>query len=218
MDKSLLPMFISDAFGLVFIVVWIVGYTRQGVKPEENLRRLAEQLGLEFVARPRSVTGILRGKTVEVFTEISGWGGPGRQTSEPTISARPTQDTGLTFQLVTRTSFSKIGEEIGGWHSLATCDAVFDAAWFVQSNRPEYFVVALLPELRGKLLAVHAAGLKGRFELAEFLVKYIPLDDSFSDANFCARIPAILDILCDLAEIAEVAPSGGAPGLAGGAS
>ncbi|MEI6862180.1 MAG: hypothetical protein WCL04_08005 [Verrucomicrobiota bacterium] len=77
----------------------------------------------------------------------------------------------------------------------------------MQSNRPEFFSAALLPELRAKLMATHAAGSKGSFTLKEDLGKYAEIG-SFSDAKRCVRFPALTDIVCDLADIAEVAPDG----------
>lgn len=84
---------------------------------------------------------------------------------------------------------------------------MFDAAWFMRSNRPEFFSAALMPELRAKLMAAHAAGSRGNFTIKDDLVKYAEVG-SFSDAKRCARFPALTDIVCDLADIAEIAPDG----------
>ena len=196
-------IFVAAFFGGL---LWLI--VKDSRKATANLRALAEQLGLEFAASKglfktgAKAMGTLRGKPVEVFTFTTGAGNS--RATWAAVSARPTSTGGLTFTLSGRNLLTKMGEWFGR-HGLVSGDPDFDATWFVQSNGTEFLTTALLPELRVKLMAAHAAGSHGSFTLADDLVKYAEIG-RFSDAARCARIPALMDIVCDLADIAEVAP------------
>jgi hypothetical protein len=207
---TLIPFLFVAGFSLA---IWAAVKARR--KTTANLHALAERLGLLFVPKQgwfkpsARATGVLRGKPVEVFTYTTSNGKS--STTWAAVSARPAHTGGLTFTLGGRNLLTKIGEWFGR-RGLTSGDAAFDAVWFARSNQPEFFSAALLSELRVKLLAAHATGSKGSFTLKDGLVKYVEVG-SFYDAKRCERIPTILDIVCDLADIAEVAPDsdGAAP-------
>ncbi len=201
-----LVSFISFGLLIFFLAQW------ECRKAEKNLAALAERLDFAFVSGGQRLiratfsraTGELRGKLVEVFNYVTYNGKNSERWSA--VSARLPHARGLTFTLGVRSFLTKIGEMFGQL-ALTTRDAGFDAEWVARSNRPEFFSAALLPELRAKLMAAHAAGSHGRFTLADGLVTYAE-SGSFADAKRCERFPALVDIVCDLADIAEVAPDG----------
>jgi|SRR5579885_1910362 len=197
---------------LPFIVILLVGglaIWRQQVqkrKAAANLQKLAAQLGLEFLAarswmaRP-SVAGTRRGKAVQIFNYTTG-----SSKSQTTWSAARVQLAApgpLTFKLKKRGVANQLAAFFGA-RSVSTGDAEFDQAWFVQTNQPEFLCAALLPELREKLMSAQRAGASGAFELTGSEVKYAEIG-LFATAKRADRFATLIDLLCDLADVAEVA-------------
>jgi hypothetical protein len=193
------------------LAVWAAA--RQGRRTTDNLRELAEQLGLEFVARapvlgvfyPEArATGQMRGKRVEVFSFSTG-SGKSRVWWCAVAAAVPAAG-GLTFHL-RRQGFGTKVMELFGAREIQMGEPEFDRTWFVQTNQPEFLRAALLPELRGKInTVVHDPGRAARspeFRLEQAAVRYAEIG-SFADAAGCARCRRAAEIVCDLADLAEV--------------
>ncbi len=171
-----------------------------------NLQRMAEQLGLEFQpakswsTTPR-VAGQLRGKPVAVFTYTTGSGKS--QQTWAALTVQPANPGSFTFALQKQGVSTKIMEFFGN-HEVTVGDAAFDAAWFVRTNRPDFFGVALIPELREKLMTAQHNFPGGKFELKDGVVKYFE-PGSFSSDSRAARFVVVADIVGDLADVADVA-------------
>jgi hypothetical protein len=203
------------AFGIAALVVVATGglviwaAMAQKQRTTANLQKLAEQLGLEFVAapgwlgRPR-VTGTLRGKQADFFTYVTGSGKSSTTWAAMTVQAATAG--ALTFSLEKRGFVTKI-EKLFGAHEAVVDDAAFAKGWFVQTNQPDFMGAALIPELRAKLMAARQAGANGKFELKSGEVKYAEVGD-FSVSTRCDRFAALADVMCDLADVAEVAAEG----------
>jgi hypothetical protein len=147
------------------------------------------------------LAGVLGGKPVELFSYAVNTG----KTSIPyvAISIQLSPTTGLTFKLQKQGFGSKV-MEFFGVHEITVGDPEFDAAWFVQTNQPDFFRAALLPELREKLMAAQRAGARGTFELKGGLLKYAE-QGTFASAPQTARFVGLADLMRDLADVAEVA-------------
>ena len=173
-----------------------------------NLRALALRLGLDFFDDKKSgwesilvVTGKHEGReiTFNTFTTGSGksrvnWRG---------VSVRPRTIGGLLFHFRPQGLRTKLAE-LFGTNEITVGDAAFDAAWFLETNEPEFLRAALVPEVRAKLMAAHAdAGTDGNFKLQQTAVVYAE-HGTFADPNDCARFELLLPVLHDLADIAEV--------------
>jgi hypothetical protein len=189
------------------LVVWAMVVQRR--RAAANLQKLAAQLGLDFVAaegwsgRAR-VTGTRRGKKIDFFNYTTGSGKS--RTIWAAVTARAAMAGALTFTLQKRSFLTKV-EKLFGVHEVTMGNAEFDRAWFVQTNQPEFLRAALIPELRAKLIGALHTGDKGKFELKNNEVKYAEAGD-FSDAKRRDRFTALADVMCDLADVAEVAAEG----------
>jgi hypothetical protein len=148
--------------------------------------------------------GQLRGKRVELFTFTTG---SGKSTIHwCAVAATLPAATGLTFHLQRQGLNTKFLELFGA-REIQMGDAEFDAAWFIQTNRPEYFRAALLPELRAKINAlVRELGVQARrmeFKLEQNAVRYAEIG-SFASGDSCRRCLRAAEIVGDLADLAEV--------------
>ena len=199
--QNLLPFFPLLVFA-VFLPMLILGALAARRRTEENLQKLAAQLGLAFQPEvgwsqaPR-VAGELRGKPVAVFLYSTGSGRS--RVSWAAITVQLTRPSGLSFTLEKQGLGAKLAELFGA-REITLGDARFDAAWFVQTNQPEFLSAALIPELREKLMAVQGAGARGKFELKDGLVKYAE-QGSLADAKLAERFVALADLVGDLADL-----------------
>jgi hypothetical protein len=205
MPNAWVPLIPLVVFAVVIpLIIW--GSITARRRTAENLQKLAGRLGLEFqpaagwTGSPR-VSGNLRGKPVEVFTYSTG-SGKTRKTWAA-ISVQPAGGGGLTFTLQKQGFGTKISELFGA-REITVGDPEFDAAWFIQTNQPEYFRAALLPEIREKLMAVRRVGARGKFECNGGLMKYAE-EGSFYQWQRSERFVALADVAGDLAEVVEVA-------------
>jgi hypothetical protein len=98
--------------------------------------------------------------------------------------------------------------ELFGAKEIQVGDEGFDRTWFIQTNQPEFFRAALLPELRAKINAlIHDLGTQARgmeFKLEGAAVRYAEMG-TFADGDSCQRCQRAADIVGDLADLAEVA-------------
>jgi hypothetical protein len=77
----------------------------------------------------------------------------------------------------------------------------------LETNEPEFFRAALVPEVRAKIMAA-PTGSSGNFKLETTSVCYAERG-TFADANDGARFEQLLPLLHDLADIAEVSAERG---------
>lgn len=198
------------AFGgftaLVVLGAWSAFRARR--QAHERLAVLAERLGLEFVAAETwtdnaRINGRLRGKRVEFFNYTTGSGKSRKSWSA--VSVAPASSGSLTFALCKQGFFTKV-RALFGAKEITVGDAAFDARWFIQTNQPDFFRAALMPELRVKLDAALAGLIKGgEIKLETGAVRYA--EQGTFTAERCARYEALLPVLCDLADVAEVSAS-----------
>jgi hypothetical protein len=209
MPQALIPF----GLGLIFFVVVVSVGIKAGKRARVRVGRLAEELGLAleppqitlgiFQGPPRA-SGVRRGKRIEIYNYSTGSGKS--RTTWSAISAQPRADGGLTFKITSQGFGSKIATLFGA-REIQVGDAEFDAAWFIETNRPEFLTAALLPEFRAKLQST-ARGRRGVFKLEHGKVVYAEVGGFFDEAR-CQRFAAIADIVCDFADMAEVHASSG---------
>ncbi|HTQ30461.1 MAG TPA: hypothetical protein VMI53_04570 [Opitutaceae bacterium] len=192
------------------LVIWATLVQKQ--RTAANLQKLAVRLGLEFLpaggwlGRP-SIVGPMRGKAVQIFNYTTGSGKS--RTTWSAMKAQLAAPSQLSFTL-RKQGFATRIIELFGAHEITVGDAEFDKAWFVQTNQPGFMRAALIPEMRAKLMAALHAGLPGAFELNGRDVKYAEVG-TFADAKRIERFAALGEVLCDLADVAEVAADQGKP-------
>jgi hypothetical protein len=204
----LIPVvFLVLGLGFTGLAGWAgVRYARLA---REQAQRLADALGLTlapaqptlglFWPSPRGA-GTMRGKYVEFFNYTTGSGKS--STTWSALTVRPRADGGLTFRLRKQGMRTKVMELFGA-KEITVDDATFDAAWFVQTNQPDYFRAALVGEIRDQLMAARRAGANGSFQLEGAVVKYAE-QGTFGDDRRRQRYELIAPLLCDLADVAEV--------------
>jgi hypothetical protein len=179
-----------------------------------NFKKLAAQLGLEFVpvsadsAKPMRVVGKLRSKEVQISNYSNNIAGDGLDRKSSTVWSAVTAQVGVpffafTFVLQKRDFGTKVAE-VFGTQETTVGDAEFEKVWFMQTSHPKFLCAVLLPELRAKLMAVRQAGANDKFELKDGEVKYIERG-SFSRAERSQRFVALADVVSNLAEVAAVA-------------
>jgi len=212
MNPAMVPILM---IGLFAVMIGLVGWAaaRQSKLTNENIRQLAAALGLQLEEEPpvlgifypeARAAGRLRGKRVELFPFATGSGKSRTQWSA--VAAALPAACGLTFHLQ-RQGFGSKFMELFGAREIQTGDAEFDAAWFIQTNQPEYFREALLPELRAKITSlVRELGSRARgmeFRLEQGVVRYAEIG-SFASGDCLKRCQRAVEIVCDLADLAEV--------------
>lgn len=206
MTDDAVNLLIFVVIGVVVVGGLIVALVVSRRNMTRNLQGLATQLGLEFVPtrnwfKQPSVAGTRRGRPVQIYNYYTGHGRYRKAWSA--VSAHSAGDGRLTFTLRKR-DFSARLTQLFSSRPISTDDAEFDQAWFVQTNEPEFLRAALIPELRAQLMEVRRAGSKGSFELALAVVKYAETG-YFTSAKRTGRFAALADVVCDLADMAEVA-------------
>lgn len=200
-----IPLLIVAAFGFVF---WLSA--RASKAAHANAVALASRLGLEVQVRPPFMgwfyptpraSGRIRGKRVDVFSYTTG-SGKSRKTWVA-LTAAPARNTGLTFALSRQGLGSRV-KSLFGAKEIEVGDRLFDERWFIETNKPEFFRAALLPELRSRLMSLdQVGGVPGAIRTENGVVKYAEAG-TFQDRARCERLAHLTDLLCDLADIAEV--------------
>ncbi len=89
-------------------------------------------------------------------------------------------------------------QELFGAREIVVGVPEFDAAWFVQTNAPDFLRPALLPELLEKFREF-----RGAFKLEKGQVTYVEMGQ-FDSEERCRRFESAVSLACDLADIAEV--------------
>jgi hypothetical protein len=188
-------------FSFIVILMRLIAISSR--KNYENLRNLAERLGLG-IGDPKpvmgfysttDVTGEIRGKRVRLYNYTTGTSKS--KTTWSAISVAPLKNGGLTFS-ISRQGFGSRVKALFGVDEIKVGDEAFDREWFIQTNAPDFLAAGLLPELQRKI-QTH----DGKWKLEEGEVIYSE-KGSFSDRERCERFIAIADAACDLADVAEV--------------
>jgi len=112
--------------------------------------------------------------------------------------------------LAQRQGFTTRIMEFFGTKEITVGDAAFDAAWFVQTNQPEFLAAALVPEIRARGMAALAARAKGSFSLKDGAVRYAEqgtLASAVQLARLEQQVP-LLHYLADLTDVAAAAERG----------
>lgn len=206
--RILLPfLFLIFTVGMIGFVFWMA--VTQARKTTANLQALAQRLNLVYgearissLVTSRTVSGPQAGREVSFHGFTTGSGKS--STTWRAVSVQPRRTGRLTFNFHRQGLASKI-EALFGAKEAVVGDAAFDAAWFLQTNEPEFLGAALVPEVRAKLMAAQAAGgANGNFKLVDGTVRYAEVG-TFADPRACTRLEQMLPVLHDLADITEVA-------------
>jgi len=172
-------------------------------KALENVKHLADRLRLRVTEnkpvlgfqRSPEAMGIIRGKKVRIYNYTTGTGKS--KTTWSAVAVTPALHSKLTFALTHQGIGTKLLEVFGA-KEIKVGDAAFDRDWFIRTNDPGFFSAALLVEMQQKIQAN-----KGRWKLADGQVIYSERG-SFTDVGRTARFDSVVDVACDLADIAEV--------------
>lgn len=197
--------------GIALVALLLSLAIKQSERAHRNIEQLAERLGLTLApARKRfgfwsesEAAGLRRGKSARLYAYTTGSGKS--RTRWTALAVHPAATGGLTFQ-IGRQGFSTRLKQLFGAQEITVGDRAFDDAWFIQTNQPEFFRAALIPELRARLTAAfdnsgraHGVAIK----LESNAVVYAEMGD-FSDERRCERIARMADVLSDFADVAEV--------------
>lgn len=203
---------IPGLFGVLMMVMFVVAISvgmRQGKRARVNLQRLAADLGLEAIQPPKrrflpagmgSVKGNYRGRFVRIYSYTTGSGKS--RTHWCAIEAKVQNPAKLTFN-ISRESFLTRTVKVFGMQEARVGDEMFDRAFFMRTNQAEYLRMALIPEVRSRMLGHQKiAGSRGSFTANDLGVKYAEVG-SFSNERLISRFPQAVEVVCDLADIVE---------------
>jgi len=206
------PLFFPVMLGL-FAVFFVFAIRMAGVqqrKTRVQLAALAARLGLEVREAP--TTGVLglkptptvegrhRNRAVRFFTYTTSSGKS--QTHWCAVAAAAAGAGGFTLDLFPQNFLTHIGVALG-MQDIRVGDPAFDPLFVVKSNDTAYTQAALLPELRARLVAERGRGARGHLSVKGGEVRYAEMG-FFSQEAQVARLADMLEIVCDLAEVAEV--------------
>jgi hypothetical protein len=208
--NSLMPFaFIAFFLGLIgFAIVMIRRQQRQTL---ENLTKLANRLGLELNRQPAklgfeptpSVEGRHRGRPVRFFAYTTGSGKSRRAWSA--VSAAVPGAGAFVLELVPENFLTRVATALG-MQDIQIGDPTFDRAFIVRSNDAASAAAALLPEIRARLIAAFPRVFGGELTVKAGAVRYAE-GGGLGDAACVARLEAMLEMVCDLAEVAEALPA-----------
>jgi hypothetical protein len=142
----------------------------------------------------------VHGRAVRLWTYTTGSGKS--QKTWVAAGVRPRAHGGLTFRLSRQGAMTKV-MEFFGVKEITVGDPAFDAAWFVQTNQPDFLRAALVPDVRARLLEAAGRAPDCEFALRDGEVVYAE-QGGFANAKQCDRVESALPVLRDLADVAEV--------------
>jgi hypothetical protein len=199
------------------IVWWLVG--KRDNKFSARFNELAKDLGLEvqqqtidsigLLTEPKAI-GVLQGRQVmldTMSTQAPFIGGILRHLLPPKghIALNVALDAvNVSFEIQRRGPIEWLWNFISD-PILDTGDPNFDRVWVIRTKQAAVLRAALTAELKAKLFAFAQAGACGRFGAipTHVFMRYHE-EGSLSDTARCERIKASLDLLTDLAVIAEL--------------
>lgn len=202
-------VFLLFAAGFVgFIVLMVVSVRRQQRRAREQLAGLAARFSLELRSKPATfgfespstVEGRHRGRQVRFFNYSTGSGKS--RTTWSAVAAAVGGAGGFALELFPENFVTRIATALG-MQDLHIGDPAFDPVFVVKSNDPAYAIAALLPEIRARLVEARGRGALGHLAVKDGEVRYAEMG-SFDLEARTARLGDMLDIACDLAEVAEV--------------
>lgn len=209
MSESLLVFLPFLAFPLMvgLAIAWGVKSSRRA---EVLLAEVARRQGLTLhmpppvwgiFPSPPTATGSVRGKRVKLHTYSTGSGKS--RTHWAALDVTPGRCGDFTFRIGGQGFGSRL-REIFGAREIKVGNQSFDAAFFLETNRPDFFRAALLPEIQERITAAwRQAGRQANIELRDGRVRYAEVGH-FSKADVVAKFEAVLPLLGDLADVAEV--------------
>ncbi len=190
--------------GFIALIVWFA--VQQQRRALALLAAVAERQGLSLGGAVDSLltklelSGEQHGRRVRLWTYSTG-SGKSRRTWVA-AGVEPRNAGAFTFDLQPQGVFAKLSE-LFGTKEIQVGERIFDEQWFVRTSRPEEFRAALLPEIREKFIAAHAAGVRGQFKLEEGWVCYTE-QGALASEPAVRRLEGLLPLLHELADIAEV--------------
>jgi len=203
------PLLILPVF-LVVATLGIRAAIRQQRQARERMAALADQLHLEFrqpapvgtfgIRPPPTVEGTHRGRPVRFFTYTTGSGK--NQQHWGAVAAAAAGAGSFTLDLFPQNFLTHLGVALG-MQDIQVGDPAFDPLFVVKSNDPAYAAAALLPELRARLVAERKRGALGHLSVKDGEVRYAEIG-GFGQATRVARLTEMLELVCDLAEVADV--------------
>lgn len=203
-----LLIFPSIAVVLIFIFMAARRAARQSLA---MLREFAAARGLQTTEESalgfttvRSMEGVQAGRRVRYWTYTTGSGKS--RVTWAAVSVEPRADGGLQFEITPQHFGSKV-LEFFGVKEIQVGDPVFDAAWFVRTNQPEFLAAALVPSIREQLMSLSSVTRGGRYQLEAGRVRYAEKGTLGQTATL-ARLEAQVPVLQALADVAEVAAEG----------
>jgi len=200
--RTLLPALAIGGGALVTVVVLRV-ITTMTRRAYENLQRLGTEFELSVrevrpvmgFYRKSEANGSVRGKPVRIYNDTTGSGKS--QTTWSVVAVKPRAVGDLNFALTRQGMKTSVLERFGA-KGIQIGEREFDDQWFIETSTPDFLRAALLPELRRKI-QTH----RGLWKLADGEVTYAE-PGSFSNRQRAERFVAIVDLACDLADVAEV--------------
>jgi len=206
------PLFFLVVLGLfaVFFVFAIRMAIVQRGKTRVQLAALAARLGLEVREAPTAgvlgikptptVEGRHRNRAVRFFTYTTSSGK--NSTQWCAVAAAAAGAGGFTLDLFPQNFLTHIGVVLG-MQDIQVGDPAFDPLFVVKSNDAAYTQAALLPEIRARLVTERGRGALGHVSVKNGEVRYAEIGGFSRDAQV-ARLADMLEVVCDLAEVAEV--------------
>ncbi len=198
-------LIVPGMIALIVLVIWLA--KEHARKTREMLHAFAQRAGLRIQEQTvlgftsvQSLEGEQAGRAVRYWTYSTGSGKS--RTTWVAVAVRPRAEGGLQFDL-TRQSFGSKIMEMFGVKEIKVGDPVFDAAWFVRTNQPDFLAAALVPSIRARLMAEPAGRWGARYKLENGLVQYVE-QGHLSSAEVLARLERQLPLLHELADVAEV--------------
>jgi hypothetical protein len=179
-------------------------------KARKNMQRLASVLGLR-VAAPRlaatslasnRMTGIHGGRTVDVYTRVEDHD---KERDKRAVIAMIVRNPRRLSVRMGGGFLAGLATGVAGEKRVLTGDGEFDGTVQVYSNAPAYLGVALLPEIRQRIVRAWQLDLRGIVTVAIGEIRYEE-KGAFEDAKAIPRIRAIMEMFGDLADIVELYP------------
>jgi hypothetical protein len=205
--ETFLPLIFVAIF-LLLAGVAVVGVLKQQRQAREQLAGLAHRLGLELRrSEPKlgfeplpTVAGRHRDRAVRFYNYTTGSGKS--STTWSAVAAGVGGAGGFSLELFPENFLTRIATALG-LQDIRVGDPVFDQAFIVRSNDPAYAAAALLPEIRARLLAERPSGGRGHLTIKDGEVRYAEVG-AFDNEARVTRLAGMLEVVCDLAEVAEV--------------
>jgi hypothetical protein len=211
MNPTSLVPFAAIALFLGFFGLIIVLVRWQQRKTLENLTKLASRLGLELKRQPAkmgfeptpTLEGRHRNRPVRFFNYATG-SGKSRRTWSAVSAAVPGAGA-FTLELAAENFITRVAAALG-MQDIQVGDPTFDRAFIVRSNDAAAAAAALLPEIRTHLLTAFPRVVCGELAVKGGEVRYAETG-GLGDAACVARLADMLEVVCDLAEVAEALPN-----------